>query len=250
MFVNVDLASFNENLFESELFGHIKGAFTDAKEDRMGRFELASGGTLFLDEIGNLSMSMQAKLLVALQNREVTPVGSTRNIPVDIRLICATNKDLHGMIQQGQFREDLLYRINTIAVEIPPLRERTEDIPAIATHYVELFSRKYHQQKMKLSEGALKKLMEYSWPGNIRELKHQIEKAVILSDTIVLGEKDIFVTPFSSAPVKKTLNLSENERQLIREAIEKHRYNHTRAAKELGITRRTLYNKIRHYGLQ
>lgn len=250
MFVNVDLAALNENLFESELFGHIKGAFTDAREDRTGRFELASGGTLFLDEIGNLSMSMQAKLLVALQNREITPLGSSRSIPVDIRLICATNKDLDTMIQQAEFREDLLYRINTIVLEIPPLRERINDIPPIARHYAELFSRKYHQQQMKLSEGAMKKLMEYSWPGNIRELKHQIEKAVILSDSSVLNEKDIFVSPGFSSTKMKTLNLSENEKQLIREAIEKHRYNHTRAAKELGITRRTLYNKIRHYGLQ
>mgnify|MGYP000288227270 CR=1 FL=1 len=249
MFVNVDLAALNENVFESELFGHVKGAFTDAKESRTGRFELASGGTLFLDEIGNLSMNMQAKLLVALQNREVNPVGSSKNIPVDIRLISATNKNIQKLINDNFFREDLFYRINTITIEIPPLRERKEDIPAIANHYVNFFSQKYHGRNMQIGEAAMNKLIQYTWPGNIRELKHQMEKAVIMSNSSALSEKDILISPSVKFANIDTLNLAENEKTLITKAIDKYYQNYTKAAEELGITRRTLYNKIKHYEL-
>lgn len=249
MFVNVDLAALNENVFESELFGHVKGAFTDAKESRTGRFEIATGGTLFLDEIGNLSMNMQAKLLVALQNREITPVGASKNIPVDIRLISATNKNIQEKINENLFREDLFYRINTITIEIPPLRERKEDIPAIAKHYVNFFSQKYHGQNMQISEAGMNKVIHYSWPGNIRELKHQMEKAVIMSNSSVLSEKDILVEPSVRFSQTNSLNLVENEKILISKAIEKNHQNYTKAAEELGITRRTLYNKIKHYEL-
>ena len=249
MFVNVDLAALNENVFESELFGHVKGAFTDAKESRTGRFEIATGGTLFLDEIGNLSMNMQAKLLVALQNREITPVGASKNIPVDIRLISATNKNIQEKINENLFREDLFYRINTITIEIPPLRERKEDIPAIAKHYVNFFSQKYHGQNMQISEAGMNKVIHYSWPGNIRELKHQMEKAVIMSNSSVLSEKDILVEASVRFSQTNSLNLVENEKILISKAIEKNHQNYTKAAEELGITRRTLYNKIKHYEL-
>jgi DNA-binding NtrC family response regulator len=249
MFVNVDLAALNENVFESELFGHVKGAFTDAKESRTGRFELATGGTLFLDEIGNLSMNMQAKLLVALQNREITPVGASKNIPVDIRLISATNKNIQEKIKENLFREDLFYRINTITIEIPPLRERKEDIPAIANHYVNFFSQKYHSRNMQISEAGMNKVIHYSWPGNIRELKHQMEKAVIMTNSSVLSEKDILVEPSVRFSQTNSLNLAENEKILISKAIEKNHQNYTKAAEELGITRRTLYNKIKHYEL-
>lgn len=250
MFVNVDLAALNENVFESELFGHVKGAFTDARDNRTGRFELASGGTLFLDEIGNLSVNMQAKLLVALQNREITPLGSSKNIPVDIRLISATNRPLQEMTGEGLFREDLLYRINTITLEVPPLRERTDDIPGLARHFVRLYAQKYHQDTMAITDGALRQLMACPWPGNIRELQHQMEKAVILNTTGRIGEKDLFLNKTGLGQVRHTLNLSENEKMLIGEALEKTGRNYTRAAKELGITRRTLYNKLKHYGLQ
>jgi DNA-binding NtrC family response regulator len=250
MFVNVDLAALNEHVFESELFGHVKGAFTDARQDRTGRFELASGGTLFLDEIGNLSMSMQAKLLVVLQNREITPVGSSLKIPVDIRLISATNRHLQEMVEQGGFREDLLYRINTIALEIPPLRERKEDIPALTHHFVSHYAQKYHHSAMDITGGAIDKLRSYHWPGNVRELQHLMEKAVIMNDTGKLEEKDLWLNTVSRTTNKPSLNLGENERRLIEEALDKTRFNYTRAARELGISRRTLYNKIRHYGLQ
>jgi DNA-binding NtrC family response regulator len=250
MFVNVDLAALNEQVFESELFGHVKGAFTDAKEDRTGRFELASGGTLFLDEIGNLSPAMQSKLLVALQNREITPVGSSRSIPVDIRLVSATNQPLGQMLGEGTFREDLLYRLNTIAIEIPPLRERREDIPLLASYFVNLYAGKYHQKKMEITDAAMDKLLAHPWPGNIRELQHQMEKAVIMNESGLLGERDLFFEHKPAGRKPQTLNLAEHERILIEEALLKHRHNYTRAARELGITRRTLYNKIKHYGLQ
>jgi transcriptional regulator with PAS, ATPase and Fis domain len=250
MFVNVDLAALNENVFESELFGHVKGAFTDARDNRTGRFELASGGTLFLDEIGNLSVNMQAKLLVALQNREITPVGSSKNIPVDIRLISATNRPLQEMTGDGRFREDLLYRINTITLVVPPLRDRPEDIPGLARHFVSLYAQKYHQDTMTLTDGALKKLMACPWPGNIRELQHQMEKAVIMNATGRIGEKNLYLNQTGFRQTNNTLNLAENEKMLIGEALEKTGRNYTRAARELGITRRTLYNKLKHYGLQ
>lgn len=250
MFVNVDLAALNENVFESELFGHVRGAFTDARDDRTGRFEMASGGTLFLDEIGNLSLNMQVKMLVALQNREITPVGSSRKIPVDIRLVSATNHSLEDMVDGGGFRQDLLYRINTITIELPPLRERREDIPQLAHYFANLYGQKYHQREITLSDQAVKKLMEHTWPGNIRELQHQMEKAVIMSDAVRLCEKDLMFSRTARQRSRQTLDLQENERMLIEEALQKTGNNYTRAAAELGITRRTLYNKLKHYDSQ
>jgi DNA-binding NtrC family response regulator len=250
MFVNVDLAALNENVFESELFGHKKGAFTDAREDRTGRFELASGGTLFLDEIGNLSMNMQSKLLVALQNREITPVGASRSIPIDIRLISATNKNISEMIAKEQFREDLLYRINTITIELPALRERKEDIPALARHFVTTYAQKYHGHDIPITDSALQKLMDYAWPGNVRELQHKMEKAVIMCDSRILDKQDILFESSGFSQSIDSLNLAENERILIQKALQKTGENFTKAAEELGINRRTLYNKLKSYGLQ
>jgi DNA-binding NtrC family response regulator len=249
LMVTVDMGSIPETLFESELFGHKKGAFTDARENRTGKFQLAHKGTLFLDEIGNLPLSLQAKLLVALQNRTIIPVGSNEQVPVDIRLICATNCDLDQLIGQQQFREDLLYRINTIKIEVPPLRERGEDIELLATHFLKSFEKKYRKNQLKISSAAIDKLMRYSWPGNVRELQHTIEKAVILSDTSLIKPEDFVLK--SSARVKETnlLSLDEMEKQLIETSLEKHNGNLSAVAGQLGITRQTLYNKIKRHDL-
>ncbi len=251
VFVSVDMAAITETLFESELFGHTKGAFTDAKEDRAGRFEIASGGTLFLDEIGNLSLPMQAKILTALQNREIFRLGSNMPVPIDIRLISATNKNLQEMTADNAFREDLLYRINTIQVALPPLRERVEDIPVLTEFFLKKYTQKYKKPTLKVSQTALNKLRKYPWPGNVRELQHTIEKATILCESEIIREDDFFFQtprrPASGAP--ETLNIEENEKRLIRLAIQKNVGNLTRAAGELGITRKTLYNKLEKYGL-
>jgi len=251
VFVSVDMAAITETLFESELFGHTKGAFTDAKEDRAGRFEIASGGTLFLDEIGNLSLPMQAKILTALQNREIFRLGSNMPVPIDIRLISATNKNLQEMTADNAFREDLLYRINTIQVALPPLRERVEDIPVLTEFFLKKYTQKYKKPTLKVSQTALNKLRKYPWPGNVRELQHTIEKATILCESDIISEDDFFFQtprrPASGAP--ETLNIEENEKRLIRLAIQKNVGNLTRAAGELGITRKTLYNKLEKYGL-
>ncbi|MFA8342338.1 MAG: sigma-54-dependent transcriptional regulator [Rhodothermaceae bacterium] len=251
--ISVDMASLSETLFESELFGHVKGAFTDAKESRAGRFETASGSSLFLDEIGNLSISMQAKILTALQNREVYRLGSSKPIPIDIRLICATNKPLYDMVQDGLFREDLLYRINTIQVEIPPLREREGDIIELAEFYLKQYVQKYNKQQLRINTQAFDKLMKYHWPGNVRELQHTVEKAVILSDDNILKADDFyFNTPMQEEDQNKlvSLNLEEIEKQAIKKALKKFDGNLSNAAKELGISRTTLYTKISKYGLQ
>jgi two-component system, NtrC family, response regulator HydG len=250
IFVSVDLASLSETLFESELFGHKKGAFTDAREDKPGRFEIASGGTLFLDEIGNLSFPLQAKLLSVLQNREITPLGSSIKVPVDIRLISATNSPIHSMIEDKTFREDLLYRINTIMIELPPLRERKEDIPSLVVFFLKNYCEKYHKSCTSVSPGAMKKLVEYPWPGNVRELKHIVEKAVILSDLPVLNEADfMFNSRNSKITISDNFNIQEHEKQLISAAIEKNKGNLSHAAKALGINRSTLYEKIKRYDL-
>lgn len=250
MLVNVDMGAVSESLFESELFGHVKGAFTDARENRAGKFEVANKGTLFLDEIGNLSFHLQAKLLAALQNREITRVGSNQTIPVDIRLICATNKNLPELVEKGLFREDLLYRINTIQIEIPPLRERGDDILILADFFLKKYAWKYDKPSLKLNSHAQEKLLKYQWPGNIRELEHSIEKAVILSENNILKPDDFFLRPLSGVKTENdSLKLEEMERRMITAALDKNPGNISAAAEELGITRQTLYNKIKKFGL-
>jgi len=249
-FVAVDMGAITETLFESELFGHKKGSFTDAREDRPGRFELANGGTLFLDEIGNLSMSLQSKLLSALQSRQVTRVGSNQAIPVDIRLICATNMPLHQMVKDGTFRQDLLYRINTVEIKVPPLCDRVEDVVLLAQHYLDYYARKYHKPVNTISSGALDKLKRYAWPGNIRELQHSIERAVIMTDSSSLQESDfLFSRPVSSSSSPETLNLDEVEKAAIVKALSLSSGNISKAADELGLTRASLYRRMEKYGL-
>ncbi len=248
-FVSVDMGAITETLFESELFGHKKGAFTDAREDRPGRFELANSGTLFLDEIGNLSLSLQSKLLSALQSRQVTRVGANNPIPVDIRLICATNMPLHQMVKEGTFRQDLLYRINTVEIKVPPLSDRVEDIPLLAKHYLDYYSRKYHKLVNTIAPGAMDKLKRYAWPGNIRELQHAIERAVIMTDSDSLQESDfLFSRPVSTTSLE-TLNLDEVEKAAISKALSLHSGNISKAADELGLTRASLYRRMEKYGL-
>ncbi|SDQ12709.1 DNA-binding transcriptional response regulator, NtrC family, contains REC, AAA-type ATPase, and a Fis-type DNA-binding domains [Flagellimonas zhangzhouensis] len=246
VFIGVDMGSIAENLFESELFGHTKGSFTDAKEDRAGKFEAAHQGTLFLDEIGNLSLQMQAKLLSAIQNRSVVRVGSNKPIKVDIRLICATNCNLEQMVADGLFREDLLYRINTIHIEVPPLREREEDILVLAEFFLKKFAQKYDKQGLRINNLAQERLMEYPWPGNIRELQHTMERAVILSDGNVLKPADFLLhaktmQSFESDPT----TLDEMEQIMISKALDQHGGNYSAAAEQLGISRQTLYNKLK-----
>ncbi|TRX72658.1 sigma-54 dependent transcriptional regulator [Carboxylicivirga sp. M1479] len=250
MFVSVDLGAMHENLLESELFGHKKGAFTDAKTDRTGRFELASGGTLFLDEIGNLSLAAQAKLLTALQNREITPVGGTHPIKVDIRLICATNMPLQQMVNEGSFREDLLYRINTIALELPALRQRADDIDGLANFFLNKLTNKYNKSPMTFSIDALNELKAQQWPGNIRELEHAIEKAVILSDHTIIEQSNLFLNQENKTSLKDDCyNLHDHERLLIEKALANCKGNMSKTAKKLGINRSTLYEKIKKYEL-
>ena len=251
VFINVDLGSISETLFESELFGHVKGAFTDAKEDKPGRFELASGGTLFLDEVGNLSLPLQAKLLTVLQNRTVSRVGSSKEIPVDIRLICATNMPLYEMVKEGKFRQDLLYRMNTVELRMPSLAERTDDLYLLINHFMQTFGKKYNKDKMRIDTATINKLKKYPWPGNIRELEHSIERAIILADGNKLSSQDFLLNTSraSSQEEDDILNLSEMEKRLILKALDKHNGNVTRAAKELGIDRLALYRRLQKYGL-
>ncbi len=246
--INLDIGSITESLFESELFGHVKGAFTDARTDRAGKFEAADKGTLFLDEIGNLSYSLQAKLLTALQSRQIVRVGGNKSIPVDIRLISATNKDLFQSVHEGEFREDLLYRINTIHIEVPPLRERSEDIKLLAEFFLDKFSKKYNKPDMVLSDKAIKKLENYSWPGNVRELQHAIEKAVILSDSNILEDYDFHTRRADDRnSVIDSITIEEMEKILIEKSLKKHNKNISIVADELGITRPTLYSKMKKY---
>jgi DNA-binding NtrC family response regulator len=250
LMVSVDMGSITETLFESEMFGHVKGAFTDAKDDRSGKFEIAQKGTLFLDEIGNLSLQSQSKLLSALQNRYIVRVGSNRQIPVDIRLICATNCVLPARVGEGLFREDLLYRINTIQIEVPPLRDRVDDIPVLAYHFLRVYCEKYNKPLKKINTQALEKLEYYQWPGNIRELQHSIEKAVILSDSSVLGPSDFSLNTSSrTLSENDSTTLEEMEKKLIADSIKKHDNNLSIVASRLGITRQTLYNKLKKYDL-
>ncbi|MDC6388224.1 sigma-54 dependent transcriptional regulator [Maribacter sp. PR1] len=246
VFISVDMGSISENLFESELFGHVKGSFTDAKEDRAGKFEAANGGTLFLDEIGNLSLQMQAKLLSAIQNRVIVRVGSNKPIPIDIRLICATNCNLDKMVSDGLFREDLLYRINTIRVEVPPLRDRENDILVLADFYLNKFISKYGKQGLRINQQAQDKLMAYAWPGNIRELLHTMERAVILSEGNVLKPDDFLLESKGSISIENGPNtLEEMELIMITNALNQNDGNYSAAAEQLGISRQTLYNKLK-----
>jgi DNA-binding NtrC family response regulator len=248
--VSVDMGAMNESIFESELFGHVKGAFTDAREDRQGRFELASGGTIFLDEIGNLSLAMQAKLLSVLQNREVIRVGDHQVRSIDIRLVCATNKNLQEMIAKGTFREDLLYRINTIQIDVPPLRNRGSDIVLLAEYFLMNYAKKYSKGRLKYTDEALVKLRNYAWPGNIRELQHAVEKAVILSEKEKITEEDFFLNQKPGQRVEiPAQSFVKMEKQMILAAMERHGGNLTHMAKELGVTRPTLYHKIKKYDL-
>lgn len=248
--ISVDMGSITETLFESELFGHKKGAFTDAHTDREGKIEAANQSTLFLDEIGNLSMPMQAKLLSALQNRSITRVGDNKPIPVDIRLVCATNCNLEQMVAEGRFREDLLYRINTIHIELPPLRNRKDDIRLLAEFFLQKFADEYNKMGYTICDQAIDKLEQYSWPGNIRELQHAMEKAVILSNSNTIQPSDFMFR--SAEPAISTSfdgTLEDMERRLIADAISKNNGNMSAVATQLGITRQTLYNKLKKYGL-
>lgn len=256
IFANVDLGALSETLFESELFGHVKGAFTDAKEDRPGRFEIASGGTIFLDEIGNLSLPMQAKLLTVLQNKEVVRVGSNRAIPVDVRQIFATNMNLHLMVREQTFRQDLLYRINTIEIQVPPLRERVEDIPLLAEYFLQHYVKKYQRKIRSLSEPALRRMQKYHWPGNVRELQHVMERAVIMNKGQTLNAEDLFINVRQTADVDDSeglviskFNLEHIERLVIQRILKKYHGSVTQAAKELGLTRTSLYRRMEKYGL-
>jgi DNA-binding NtrC family response regulator len=250
-FIAVDVGSLAETLFESEMFGYVRGAFTDAKEDKTGWFETAAGGTLFLDEIGNLSFSAQSKLLAAIQNRVICKVGSKNPVPVDVRLICATNKNLEELVSKNLFREDLLYRINTIVIEMPPLKERGEDIILLASHFLHEYAAKYEKHSLRLSHKAVDRLMSHSWPGNVRELRHTIEKAVILCDSDVLKPEDLVLSGFNHALIRENAmaTLAEIEKQAIANALDRTRGNILKASIELGLARQTMYNKMKKYNL-
>ncbi|GGG94062.1 sigma-54-dependent Fis family transcriptional regulator [Polaribacter pacificus] len=247
LLISVDLGAIPESLFESELFGHKKGAYTDAIEDRVGKFEIANKGTLFLDEIGNTPIQLQSKLLQVLQNRTITKVGENKQIPIDIRLICATNCNLEQMVADGSFREDLLYRINTIHIELPALRDRKEDIALLTKHYLALFAKKYNKPNIKIHASALQKLEKHTWPGNIRELKHTVERIVILTESMQITSNDIFFKNSKNTRFKEDVTLDEMEKNMIINALEKHDGNMSTAAKQLGITRQTLYNKTKKH---
>lgn len=252
VFVSVDLGAVNENLFESELFGHVKGAFTDAKTDKAGKFEVANGGTIFLDEIGNLSLSMQAKLLTVLERREVTRVGSNKPIPVDVRVLSATNAQLHEMIENGDFREDLYYRINTVEVNIPPLRERKGDVVILAEHFLKQFAHKYKKDFNAITDEAIHKLQAHPWPGNVRELCHLMERAVIMGKNPVYKPQDfILKAPRSNAQSQKftSYKLDDIERKVIEEVMRLCNGNMSKVAKELGISRAALYRRLEKFGL-
>jgi DNA-binding NtrC family response regulator len=251
-FITVDMGALPESLFESELFGHEKGAFTDAKESRAGRFEIATGGTLFLDEIGNIPIQLQPKLLSALQTHEIRRIGSNKTTKIDIRLICATNENLVKLVDDQEFRQDLLYRINTIEIKLPPLRERIEDVPLLIEHFLKYYRTKYKKELAGITDQAIGHLKEYHWPGNIRELEHAVERAVIMTDEKELQKGDFLLTSVSDnekqLPVVG-LNLEEVEKTVIRKAMDKHEGNISHAAEELGLTRASLYRRLEKYGL-
>ncbi|QIP12874.1 sigma-54-dependent Fis family transcriptional regulator [Spirosoma aureum] len=256
-FISVDVGALTESLFESEVFGHVKGAFTDARDDRAGRFEEANGGTIFLDEIGNLSPSQQARLLTVLQQRQVTRVGSNKARPIDVRLVCATNADLNQRVAERQFRQDLLYRINTIELHLPPLRERPSDIGLLAEHFLKKYAKQYNRSVSGLSPALLAEMKQYRWPGNVRELQHAVERAVILArpeltqGTLLEPGNFVFRKDASTttSPVNETLQLEDMERQLIQQAMQKHRGSITDVARELGVSRQALYRRLEKFGL-
>ncbi len=252
VFIRVDLGSLTETLFESELFGHVKGAFTDAKSDRAGSFELASGGTIFLDEIGNLSLQLQAKLLTAIQSKLIKRVGSNKEISIDARLICATNMPLYSMAdkEKPEFRQDLLYRINTVEIRVPSLRDRQEDIPLLARHYLKLYSHKYSKKGLNIEPGLMKKMASYSWPGNVRELQHAVEKAVILSDGKQIEDQGLILDRGKvSQDSEEPVTLEDMEKIMIERSVQKNKGNLSKVAGELGITRATLYRKMEKFGI-
>ncbi|MEA3461686.1 MAG: sigma-54 dependent transcriptional regulator, partial [Bacteroidota bacterium] len=248
-FIKVNCAVLPNNLIESELFGHIKGAFTDAREDRAGRFETADEGTLFLDEIGNIPLTSQAKLLQVIQNRELIRVGDQQAIKVDIRLISATNRPLKQMVSEGSFREDLYYRLNTVTIEVPPLRERDDDVVLLGETFLSEYGRKYNKAGLKLNKKAILKLREYPWPGNVRELKHTMERAVILCENVSLGPEDLRLYEGHGTSLDHSLKLDDVEHRTILTVLEKCRGNHSKAAEMLNISRTTLYAKLKKYGL-
>ncbi len=253
VFISVDMGSITGTLFESEMFGHMKGAFTDAKQDKPGRFEIASGGTLFLDEIGNISLQQQSKLLTVLQNREVYRVGSNAPRSINIRLLCATNMPIHDMVDKNKFRQDLLYRINTVEIHVPPLRERVEDIPLLVEHFTSVYSQRYRKNVKRCDPAALKKLEKYAWPGNVRELQHAIERAIIMTDTDVLQPEDFFLQRSEQQEngiYTHSIKLDDVEKITILKAIDKNDGNISKAARELGLTRTSLYRRLEKYGLQ
>ncbi|MBI9052191.1 MAG: sigma-54-dependent Fis family transcriptional regulator [Bacteroidales bacterium] len=250
-FINVDLGAITESLFESEMFGHKKGSFTDAKEDRAGRLEAGSGGTIFLDEIANLPLPQQSKLLSVIQNREVFPIGSNLSTKIDVRLVCATNVSLHTLVENNLFRQDLLYRINTVEINVPPLRDRSDDIPQLANHFIDTFCKKYRRQRIKLPDYVERKLQKYKWPGNVRELQHTIERAVILCNESIFKSSDF---DFLEGRAHKenqfeTFNLEEIEKWAVENCIKKYAGNISRASIELGLTRGALYRRIEKYGI-
>ena len=252
VFISVDLGAITETLFESELFGHVKGAFTDAKQDKPGRFELANGGTIFLDEIGNLTMSLQSKLLTVLQNRKVQRVGATQEIAVNFRLICATNMSLNDMVYEKKFRQDLLYRINTVEIRVPPLRERQEDIPLLAEHFLTVYGRKYKRPGMKIEKGVMQKMKKYFWPGNIRELQHAVERAVILNEEKTIESAELLINPNALKPKQDTQQprtLEEMEKLFILQSLDDNDGNVSQTAVALGMTRTALYRRMKKHGI-
>ncbi|OSY89244.1 ATPase AAA [Tenacibaculum holothuriorum] len=249
-FIHVDLGSLNENLFESELFGYAKGAFTDAQKDTLGRFELAKGGTIFLDEIGNLPLHLQAKLLTVIQNRKITRLGEGKEREIDVRIICATNAPIHEMVEEQTFRQDLLFRINTIELNLPPLRDRKEDVLLLANHFLKKLVKKYRKNSTSFSNEAIHAMKNYQWPGNIREIEHIVERAVIIADTEVIQLEDLhFSTKKMNVSLGHNLNLEETEKMLIQQAMNKHQGNISKASKDLGLTRAALYRRLEKFGL-
>ncbi|MEX0987603.1 MAG: sigma-54 dependent transcriptional regulator [Bacteroidales bacterium] len=253
VFISVDLGSIADTLFESELFGHEKGAFTDAHKMKQGRFEIASGGTLFLDEIGNLSYPLQSKLLTVIERREVVRVGAAKSLPVDVRLICATNNNIHDDVNKGDFRQDLLYRINTVEIHLPPLRDRTGDIPILAEHFLKIYGKKYRKSIRNIQSSALKKLNQYQWPGNVRELQHAIERAVIMCEGTSLGPEDFILSSERASSITDhefdTYNLDDIEKAVINKVMKQNQGNITQAATQLGLTRTSLYRRMEKHDL-
>lgn len=256
-FVPVDVGSLSESLFESELFGHVKGAFTDARDDRAGRFEEAQGGSIFLDEIGNITLPQQAKLLTVLQQRQVTRIGSNKPKPIDVRLICATNVNIHELVTNKHFRQDLLYRINTIELTLPPLRDRPDDIEPLANHFLNVYRKQYNRTVTSLSPALVRQLKQHRWPGNVRELQHAVERAVILTQTPLLEPGDFFggfgssganqTTP--GAAISESMQIDDMERRMIQQAMQRHGGNITDVARELGLSRQALYRRLEKYGM-